>query len=184
MKNTINIKTTLSVIVLTMGLLAACRDESVLVYDPAGTGVLGFYAHMIASPGGTVLVANALTQTYVFTPEIVGAKGSEVTSFEIFAELTEADGTGVKAKKLVATITTFPDDATSKRPRGTITVTAAQLNTAVGMGAPDYIADRIIIYHTKLNMVSRGFVDETNVNPNLSGVAYKAPFFHEVTIKP
>lgn len=184
MKNIFNIKSTLSVLVLTMGLLAACRDDSIIVYDPIKQGTLGFYAHMIDAPPASIKVSQATTATYTFTPEIVGATTDEITSFEISAELTEADGTNVKPSKSVASISTFPVDGTSKRPRGTIVVTAAQLNSAVGLTAANYTAGRIVYFHTKLVMKTRGFVDESNVNPNLSGPAYKAPFFHQVTIKP
>ena len=173
--------------ILGLGLLSACRDESILVYDPPTQGVLGFYAYMVDEPVTSITVAQGTTTaTYKFTPEIVGGTESEVDKFEILAEMVDATGVTVpgKDRKLVGSVTAFPVDATSKKPRGTITITAAQLNTAVGLTAPDYIAGRSIIFHEKLTMKTRGFIDETNVNLNLTTVAYKSPFYHAVLIKP
>jgi hypothetical protein len=191
MKNKLNIKSLLALLVLGTGLLAACRDESIIVYDPIKQGVLGYYAHMIEAPDlapapGTVSAAAQAGATYKFTPEVVGATADEITSYEVFVELDNADGTVAKAKVPVpaGTITSFPVDATSKRPRGTVTVTAAQLNTALGITGADYIPGRFFYFHTKLNMKTRGSVDETNVNLNLAGAGYNSPFFHIVTIKP
>jgi hypothetical protein len=186
MKNKLNIKSVLALLVLGTGLLAACRDESVIIYDPINQGVLGYYAHMIATPPETVSAAAQASATYTFTPEIVGATADEITSYEVFVELDNEDGTVAKPKVALpaGTITSFAVDATSKRPRGTVTVTAAQLNTALGITAVDYVNKRFFYFHTKLNMKTRGFVDETNVNLNLAGAGYDSPFFHIVTIKP
>ncbi len=182
-----NMKSILAVMIMSLGLLSACRDESILVYDPPTQGVLGFYAHMIDEPVTSITVAQGTTTaTYKFTPEIVGGKESEVDKFEIFVELVDNTGVAIpgKERKLAGTVSSFPVDATSKRPRGTITITAAQVNTALTLIAADYVAGRSLVFHEKLTMKTRGFVDETNVNPNLTGPAYKAPFFHIVAINP
>jgi hypothetical protein len=190
MKNIINIKSMVAVMILALGLLSACRDESILVYDPPTQGTLGFYPHMIDEPVTSISIASATngptTATYKFTPEIVGGAQSEVASFEISVELVDDLGVTVvgKDKKLVGTVTDFPVDATSKRPRGTITITAAQVNTALSLTPASYIAKYNLVFHEKLNMKTRGSVDENNINPNLAGPAYKAPMFHYVLIKP
>lgn len=186
MKNIINIKTILSALVLSMGLLGACRDESVLVYDPAVQGVLGFYAYMVDAPPASVTVAEATsTATYKFTPQVVGAQESEVQSFDISVELANSDGTTFIATVALGSITSFPTGTYGNkvpRPEGTITFTAAQVNTA--LGNPAYVAKQIIVFHEKLTVKNRGFIDESNVNLNLSTVAYKSPFIHQVTVKP
>lgn len=188
MKNIINIKSTMAVMILGLGLLSACRDESILVYDPPTQGVLGYYAHMIDEPVSSISIASATngptTASYKFTPEIVGGTESEVASFDISVELVDDIGGVVKARQSVGSVTAFPVDATSKRPRGTITITAAQVNTALGITAVNYINKYNLVFHEKLVMKTRGTIDESNVNPNLSGPAYKAPFFHYVLIKP
>lgn len=188
MKNILNIKAALAVMILGLGLLSACRDESVLVYDPPTQGVLGYYAHMIDEPVTEISIASATngptTATYKFTPEIVGATASEVTSFEISVEYVNDVGVTVKASQVVGTVTDFPVDGTSKRPRGTITITAAQVNTALGLISTDYINKYNLVFHERLIMKTRGTLDEHNVNPNLTGPAYKAPFFHYVAVKP
>ena len=79
MKNKINIKAAFAVLVLGMGLLAACRDESIIVYDPINQGVLGYYAHMIVTPPETVTAAAQASATYTYTPEIGGATADEIT---------------------------------------------------------------------------------------------------------
>lgn len=188
MKKIINIKSTLAVMILGLGLLSACRDESILVYDPPTQGVLGYYAHMIDEPVSSISIAagGPTNATYKFTPEVVGGTQSEVASFDILVELVDDVGVTVpgKERKLVGQVVDFPVDATSKRPRGTITITAAQVNTALGLVVGNYIDKYNLVFHEKLVMKTRGTIDETNVNPNLSGPAYKAPFFHYVLIKP
>lgn len=187
MKTSKYIRTTLSVaLAATMLLLASCRDENLIIYDPVKQGVQGAYARMVDQPPATVTVAGFAAQNYVFTAEIVGVgtDPSQVKSFDITVQLDDPNSVNLKPAKALGSITSYTLFTDTQRPRGTGTFTGAQITTLLGLVAGDIVKGNILTFYTSLTLTNGKVYDLNNVDPNLAASsAFNAPFFHQTTIK-
>jgi len=165
-------------LVVVLGLLASCKDESKWVYDTTKLPT-GAYARMLASPPATDTIPSFDATDFPFQAEISGVKtADQVTSLAIQVRyLNGADGTVIKNYASLGTITSWAIvPSTTDLPRGSVSFKGADIRTALGLQPSDLTRKNLVQFATTLTLKDGRVFDATNYDPNLNNSFYAAVY--------
>jgi hypothetical protein len=176
MKNNKNIFGSL---ILALVLLAACRDDSKIIYDTSKLPT-GAYVRLLSQPPSDV---DPTTTTFdgtafPFTAEVVGVSSpSDITSFDVKVRLIDKDAKVLKPYVALGSITTFAVSTTgSQLPQGTASFAGSAIRTALSLTGSDLIAGNQLEFSTSLKLKDGRTYDASNFDPNMANTFYGAAY--------
>jgi len=165
-------------LVIALGLLASCKDESLWVYDTTKLPT-GAYARMLATPPATDTIPSFGATDFPFQAEISGVKSADqVTSLDIQVRyLNGSDGSVIKDYVSLGSITSWAIVAnTTDLPRGVVSFKGADILTALGLQPSNLASKNLIEFATTLKLKDGRTFSVANYDPNLNNSFYAAVY--------
>jgi len=173
--------------IFTFGLLAmavACRDDDKLPIDfDKINNTNGAYMRVISTPSGSFDPFNVLTSKYEVVLEAVDAQRGKLldkyTYTVTFNDNTPGNGTIETTPVLIKTVnaSAFTVDAKSGYPRTTVTITAPEVLTALGMTAANVLPLDEFIFSQEMFLTDGRKYNVNNTSADVVGGAFfNSPF--------
>lgn len=176
-----------------LGLLAvitACRDDDKLPVDfDKINNSNGAFVRIISTPSGSFDPNNVAGSEYRTVIEVSDAKKGDlldnVKFFVTFEDNTPGNGEIETEVTIVKTVpaASFAKDATSGLPRATVTITANEVLTALGMSASDVLALDGFDFSMEVELTTGQVFNADNTSGDvLGGAFYGSPFAYKLLV--
>lgn len=175
---------TLSIFLLVI--IASCRDESKIVYDPSKIPS-GAYARMLALPPANASISQATfdATNFPFQAEVVGVgtNATAIQSLTVSVRYLNDSSVVVKPLVLLGSITGFAVNTQTQLPNGSGSFTGAAIRTALGLAPTDLKVGYQFDFTTQLVLTDGRKFDATNFDPNMTNSFYKAAYEYLTVLK-
>ena len=162
-----------------LGIIASCRDESKIIYDPTKIPS-GAYARMLAVPPDTVKLAQAIFDATVFPFHVevvgVGTNVSAIQSLTVNVRYLNDTLAVVKPVVSLGGVTGFTVNSQTQLPNATGSFTGAAIRQALGLAPTDLKAGYQLDFTTQLVLTDGRKFDATNFDPNMTNPFYLAAY--------